>query len=88
MDYIRSPSTSLRCFQLLSAATCIAIHSVKPKLGAVKDSQEDNHGLSTLSTWEGTCLSPENTSAPSPLPFYFTASQCLFVVTGQWDITR
>jgi len=87
MDYIRSPSTSLRCFQLLSAAMCIAIHGVKPKLGSVKDSQEDVHGLSILSTWKATCLIPEKTAAPSPsLPFTFAATQCL--IFCDWVLGR
>lgn len=59
MDYARSPSTSLRCFQLLSAATCIAMHCVKPKWGSVKDLQGDVHALNVLSVWEGTWRDPK-----------------------------
>lgn len=90
MGYIRSPSTSLRWFQLLSAAMYIAIHSVKPKLGVVKDSQEDVHCLSILSTCEGMSDPRKDLCPTSSSAFLFTFSHhpepVLFVYFCDWTL--
>lgn len=70
----------------------MAIHSVKPKLGAVKDSQEGVQCLSILSTQEGMSDPRKDSSHITSSAFLFflshPESDFFVYVTGHWDVTR
>lgn len=65
------------------------MHCVKPKLGSVKDSQEDVHALSILSIREGTWSDPRKKLLPHHLvclALSLPPSACF--VAGLWAVTR